>query len=87
MVISFISIIHIRKNNQRACRQPCPIGKTMMGVPENRVKPNSDNSSTNGSSPQKTLKHEDYTVGWICSLEVELIAALEMLDDEHERLP
>jgi nucleoside phosphorylase len=31
--------------------------------------------------------HEDYTVGWICPLEVEHIAALEMLDVEHDRLP
>ncbi|KAJ0415891.1 purine and uridine phosphorylase [Aspergillus carlsbadensis] len=31
--------------------------------------------------------HGDYTVGWVCPLEVELIAALEMLDEEHERLP
>jgi nucleoside phosphorylase len=34
-----------------------------------------------------TKSHEDYTVGWICPLEVEQIAALEMLDEEHERLP
>jgi nucleoside phosphorylase len=33
------------------------------------------------------LSLEDYTVGWICPLEVEQVAALEMLDDEHERLP
>jgi nucleoside phosphorylase len=33
------------------------------------------------------LTHDDYTVGWICPLEVEQIAALEMLDEEHERLP
>ena len=33
------------------------------------------------------LTHGDYTVGWICPLEVEQIAALEMLDEEHERLP
>ena len=32
------------------------------------------------------LAHDDYTVGWICPLEVEQIAALEMLDEEHERL-
>jgi nucleoside phosphorylase len=31
--------------------------------------------------------HEDYTVGWICPLEVEQVAALEMLDEEHKRLP
>jgi nucleoside phosphorylase len=35
----------------------------------------------------KKLSHEDYTVGWICPLEVEQIAALEMLDEEHDRLP
>jgi hypothetical protein len=34
----------------------------------------------------KKLSHEDYTVGWICPLEVEQIAAMEMLDEEHERL-
>jgi hypothetical protein len=37
--------------------------------------------------PTKELSHEDYTVGWICPLEVEQIAAMEMLDEEHERLP
>jgi nucleoside phosphorylase len=35
----------------------------------------------------KQLSREDYTVGWICPLEVEQIAAMEMLDEEHERLP
>ncbi|KAF4613399.1 hypothetical protein G7Y89_g15488 [Cudoniella acicularis] len=34
----------------------------------------------------KKLSHEDYTVGWICPLEVEQIAAMEMLDEEHDRL-
>lgn len=33
------------------------------------------------------LSHDAYRVGWICPLEVEQIAALEMLDEEHERLP
>ena len=36
---------------------------------------------------KRNLRPEDYTVGWICPLEVEQIAAMEMLDDEHERLP
>ncbi|THY01897.1 hypothetical protein D6D03_05467 [Aureobasidium pullulans] len=36
---------------------------------------------------RKKLKREDYTVAWICPLEVEQIAALEMLDEEHHRLP
>lgn len=39
------------------------------------------------ASAGKRLTHEDYTVGWICPLEVVLIAALEMLDEEHEGLP
>ncbi|KAL2786365.1 purine and uridine phosphorylase [Aspergillus keveii] len=36
--------------------------------------------------PRKSFTHADYTVGWVCPLEVELIAALEMLDEEHKRL-
>src|SRR5436309_14682502 len=39
------------------------------------------------TSPKRKLRPEDYTVGWISPLEVEQIAALEMLDEEHERLP
>jgi nucleoside phosphorylase len=35
----------------------------------------------------KRLSQEDYTVGWICPLEVEQIADMEMLDEEHDRLP
>ncbi|GJC90287.1 hypothetical protein ColLi_13125 [Colletotrichum liriopes] len=31
----------------------------------------------------KTLEHEAYTVGWICPLEVEQIAAMQMLDEKH----
>ncbi|KAL4780700.1 purine and uridine phosphorylase [Aspergillus varians] len=34
----------------------------------------------------RALAHRDYTVSWICPLEVELVAALEMLDEEHEKL-
>ena len=30
--------------------------------------------------------HNDYTVGWVCALPVELAAAREMLDEEHEAL-
>jgi hypothetical protein len=42
-------------------------------------------SMDNASRPK--FAHDDYTVGWICPLEVEQTAALEMLDKEHERLP
>ncbi|KAF2193140.1 purine and uridine phosphorylase [Zopfia rhizophila CBS 207.26] len=33
------------------------------------------------------LRHEDYTVGWVCALPIELAAAQEMLDEEHQDLP
>jgi nucleoside phosphorylase len=29
-------------------------------------------------------RREDYTVGWVCALDIELAAAQEMLDEEHE---
>ncbi|KAI4940761.1 hypothetical protein J4E91_011248, partial [Alternaria rosae] len=32
------------------------------------------------------LRREDYTVGWVCALPVELAAAQEMLDEEHPDL-
>ncbi|KAF2269765.1 TPR repeat protein [Lojkania enalia] len=32
------------------------------------------------------LQREEYTVGWVCALPVELAAAQEMLDEEHEDL-
>ena len=31
--------------------------------------------------------HESYRLAWVCPLEVEQIAAVEMLDEEHETLP
>ena len=30
------------------------------------------------------LRRDEYTVGWVCALAVELAAAQEMLDEEHE---
>jgi len=33
-----------------------------------------------------TLTHDDYTVGWICALSLELAASMTMLDDKHEPL-
>jgi nucleoside phosphorylase len=32
------------------------------------------------------LRHDEYNVGWICALPVELAAAQEMLDEEHDDL-
>src|SRR3984885_9552045 len=36
---------------------------------------------------QRRLQNEDYTVGWVCALPIELAAAAEMLDEEHQDLP
>jgi nucleoside phosphorylase len=33
-----------------------------------------------------SLRREDYTVGWVCALPIELAAAQEMLDEEHSDL-
>ncbi|OQV03529.1 NACHT domain-containing protein [Cladophialophora immunda] len=33
---------------------------------------------------QRDHHREDYTVGWVCALPIELAAAKEMLDEEHE---
>src|ERR1700722_2021770 len=30
---------------------------------------------------------EDYTVGWVCALPIELAAATVLLDEEHESFP
>jgi hypothetical protein len=35
----------------------------------------------------RQLHRDDYTVGWVCALPVELAAAQEMLDEEHDTLP
>ena len=36
---------------------------------------------------RRRLRIEDYTVGWICALPIELAAAAQMLDEEHQDLP
>jgi ankyrin repeat protein/nucleoside phosphorylase len=36
---------------------------------------------------KRGLRTEDYTVGWVCALPIELAAATEMLDEEHQNLP
>lgn len=35
----------------------------------------------------KRLGLSDYSIGWICALSVELAAAAEILDEEHQDLP
>lgn len=36
---------------------------------------------------RRTLNHHAYTVGWLCPLRVEMVAARCFLDEEHKRLP
>jgi nucleoside phosphorylase len=36
---------------------------------------------------QRCLPIQDYTVGWVCALPIELAAATEMLDEEYQKLP
>lgn len=36
---------------------------------------------------ERTLGPEDYTIAWICPLEIEQLAAMLMLDEKHECSP
>jgi nucleoside phosphorylase len=42
--------------------------------------------STESQAPQRRLSRKDYNVGWVCALPIELAAAHEMLDEEHQSL-
>ena len=49
-------------------------------------------SGKSKASPDKSpcrmrLRHDAYTIGWVCALPKERIAAQAMLDEEHESLP
>jgi nucleoside phosphorylase len=44
-------------------------------------------STSLGNAQGRRLRIEDYTVGWVCALPIELAAATEMLDEEHLGLP
>ncbi|KAJ5160851.1 Pfs NACHT and Ankyrin domain protein [Penicillium canariense] len=45
-----------------------------------------DKRDQKGCTPG-TFSHDDYTVGWICALPIEMAAASAMLDTVHEALP
>ncbi|KAH0593452.1 hypothetical protein MHUMG1_08910 [Metarhizium humberi] len=52
---------------------------------EKRWKPRCDDARTlAANSPKLMLDRTDYTVGWICAITTEYIAAQEFLDEEHE---
>ncbi|KAF2401566.1 purine and uridine phosphorylase, partial [Trichodelitschia bisporula] len=38
------------------------------------------------SNTRRQLKREEYTIGWICALSIELAAAKQMLDEVHQSL-
>lgn len=38
-----------------------------------------------GQLPERKLVHDEYTVGWICAIKTEYVAAQCFLDEEHER--
>ncbi|KAJ5449841.1 PfsNACHT and ankyrin domain protein [Penicillium daleae] len=44
-------------------------------------------ASAETSACRKRLRHDAYTIGWVCALPKERIAAQAMLDEEHESLP
>jgi hypothetical protein len=44
-------------------------------------------NSFNATTYKKAPGHRDYTIGWICALQIEVAAALAMLDEEHQPLP
>jgi hypothetical protein len=33
------------------------------------------------------MKHDDYTVGWVCALSIEMVASKGMLEEEYQDLP
>lgn len=43
-------------------------------------------ADTLSASPSTDLTHESYTIGWICSLDIELAAAMQMFDVAHQSL-
>ena len=46
-----------------------------------------DNDRPHSSRILKRLSYNDYVIGWICALPLEMTAARAMLDEEHELLP
>lgn len=51
-----------------------------------RSKPDSDNNCTGASTPYQRpkLSCDDYIIGWVCALPIEMAAAQAMLSNEHE---
>ncbi|KAI9764072.1 MAG: hypothetical protein M1840_008876 [Geoglossum simile] len=70
---------HVIANSISSCRTLSP--PTVHAIQSYLVK------SPYSTKQQLRLTRKDYTVGWVCALSIELAAAQEMLDEEHEGLP
>ncbi|KAK1837689.1 NB-ARC and TPR domain protein, partial [Colletotrichum chrysophilum] len=66
-----------------------PAASDAPGDPHYRNLTSSDRSRNPGdrSKMSQERSRDDYKVAWICPLEVEQIAAMEMLDEEHPAIP
>ncbi|KAF2396578.1 hypothetical protein EJ06DRAFT_225929, partial [Trichodelitschia bisporula] len=65
-------------------------GETTTPAPTSSVGQTSDwmlKESLTQSNTRRQLKREEYTIGWICALSIELAAAKQMLDEVHQNLP
>ncbi|KAK4889605.1 hypothetical protein LTR27_011589 [Elasticomyces elasticus] len=62
-----------------------PEGSPSASHDEKEIAGEEDNSGPD-QRRDDTHTHEDYTVAWVCPLEVERVAAILMLDEEHPRL-
>ncbi|KAJ5514956.1 NACHT nucleoside triphosphatase [Penicillium fimorum] len=59
-----------------------------IGNPQPEQLVSGQNKASPDKSPcRKRLRHDAYTIGWVCALSKEQTAARAMLDEEHEPLP
>ena len=70
---------HVTANSISSCRTLSP--PTVHAIQSYLAK------SPYSTKQQPRLTRKDYTIGWVCALPIELAAAQEMLDEEHEGLP
>jgi hypothetical protein len=64
------------QNNQEA----------ISGPEKRRKRDCNDTRTLAAKAPKQKLAHGDYTVGWICAISTERIAAQAFLDEKHEGL-
>src|SRR3954452_20229414 len=62
------------ENNQEA----------ISGLEKRRKRDCDDTRTPAARAPQRKLAHGDYTVGWICAISTEYVAAQAFLDEKHK---